>query len=87
MLCQLFSFGYLCGLKGVIEQFLFFVSFLIIILDLKEVEKIRPSAIIDIIHSGEQLNVKEQVYNVYMTMYREYIMYMYTVQLYAIIRT
>jgi len=25
------------------------------------VEKIRPSAIIDIIHSGEQLNVKEQV--------------------------
>merc|ERR1719481_1254538 len=28
---------------------------------IKEVEKIRPSAIIDIIHSGEQLNVKEQV--------------------------
>jgi cytoplasmic tRNA 2-thiolation protein 1 len=28
---------------------------------IKEVEKIRPSAIIDIIHSGEQLNVKELV--------------------------
>jgi len=28
---------------------------------IKEVEKIRPSAIIDIIHSGEQLNVREQV--------------------------
>jgi len=28
---------------------------------IKEVEKIRPSAIIDIIHSGEQLNIKDQV--------------------------
>jgi hypothetical protein len=30
-------------------------------IEFQDVEKIRPSAIIDIIHSGEQLNVQEKV--------------------------